>query len=121
MKVPLKGEDGNWAVWEEVSDEHRKVITSALAQQLVHRRRNPYEVSFQVGAIVGVLHAVKEIFCPNFEKLMTKIVVVWRVSAGQVSLSKTWAQLNCAVRIYCGLFGAFFRFMLRQTGAIYQK
>ncbi|NTV00579.1 MAG: DHH family phosphoesterase [Methanoregulaceae archaeon] len=35
MKVPLKGEDGNWAVWEEVSDEHRKVITSALAQQLL--------------------------------------------------------------------------------------
>jgi single-stranded-DNA-specific exonuclease len=35
MKVPLKGEDGNWVVWEEVSDEHRRVITSALAQQLL--------------------------------------------------------------------------------------
>jgi single-stranded-DNA-specific exonuclease len=35
IKVPLKGEDGNWIVWDEVPDEHRRAITSALAQQLL--------------------------------------------------------------------------------------
>jgi single-stranded-DNA-specific exonuclease len=35
LKIPLKREDGNWAVWDELADEHRKAITSALAQQLL--------------------------------------------------------------------------------------
>jgi single-stranded-DNA-specific exonuclease len=35
MKIPLKGDDGNWVVWDEVIDDHRKVVTSALAQQLL--------------------------------------------------------------------------------------
>jgi single-stranded-DNA-specific exonuclease len=35
IKIPLKGEDGNWVVWDELVDEHRRAITSALAQQLL--------------------------------------------------------------------------------------
>jgi single-stranded-DNA-specific exonuclease len=34
-KVPLKGLNGDWVVWEEVPDEQRKAISSALAQQLL--------------------------------------------------------------------------------------
>jgi single-stranded-DNA-specific exonuclease len=35
LKIPLKREDGSWAVWDELADDHRKVVTSALAQQLL--------------------------------------------------------------------------------------
>lgn len=35
--VPLKTGNGSWVVWDEISDDDRKVIASALAQQiLVH-------------------------------------------------------------------------------------
>lgn len=35
IKIPLKSGDGSWVVWDEMDDDQRKVITSALAQQLL--------------------------------------------------------------------------------------
>ncbi len=35
LNIPLRDEKKGWLVWEEIPDEHRRTITSALAQQLL--------------------------------------------------------------------------------------
>ncbi|MDH7592880.1 MAG: DHH family phosphoesterase [Methanomicrobiales archaeon] len=35
LGVPLRNQQGDWSVWEDLSDEHRRLITSAIAQQLL--------------------------------------------------------------------------------------